>query len=586
MEGHLGEDETNFVLECAPLVDEARISETTKDASGVVEAIVESFRKYFPLHDPDDKLPDSLGTNTPSKAPKGSYDPRRKPSLPKKKEEPPKKGEPEPEEEKPEDQPGDSEGKAKEEKPEKEPKEKPGEKPGDKSKEKPEEPEDGESGDQDNESDDAENGSDDSEEDADDGTSGDPGDDSDDDQGEGSGEESGGESGSDFEDESDGSEDKSSEECDPEGTPDDSAENSGSPGSDSEDGAEDGGENGGDDSTDDGFSGETGAPGETTEEELLSGMDSLIEESDAETKAFHEPPEHSVPEAAKEDIEEAVSVGIHKDRKFEYKDLEPDPASREEMRRKLHAIARKTAEEIRKILEGKRQSSRHNLQKGRLDTSALWKTSFKDPCVFLKRDQPSPTADIVIYLLIDASYSMTDIEDGKCRIVHAAEAGMLMHLVCKMLNITHASAAFTTKAAASMEPVIHFKVKSFTERDGRFERLAERDWYQSHMRNNVDGYSIRTAASEIVLRPEENKIMFVISDGNPSAEGYCGGRGVKDTVDAVRETEKKGIAVIGMYIGPESPIPRLIYKNLIILGAGNLPPVIARILKKIITQQG
>jgi nitric oxide reductase activation protein len=60
--------------------------------------------------------------------------------------------------------------------------------------------------------------------------------------------------------------------------------------------------------------------------------------------------------------------------------------------------------------------------------------------------------------------------------------------------------------------------------------------------------------------------------------------GVKDTVDAVRETEKKGIAVIGMYIGPESPIPRLIYKNLIILGAGNLPPVIARILKKIITQ--
>ena len=555
------ENEADFVLECAPLVDGARLAATTGEASRVVDAIVDSFLRHFGSHEPDGSLPDHLGTSEPRRAPRGPHDPRRKPVLKKKPEaseaDKPKSSEEQPREERP--------GEQSEEKPEEQ------------SEEKPEEPETEEPSRSDGSEDSSEEVPGNSEEDSVENDDACPEEDAE----EESGEFSGDDPDEAEEHENEASVDESSA-GDPEGDPGGEGAGEGDDSSDS----------GASESENDASSGETGtdtsggdgADSSAMEEDLLSDMDSLIEESEAETKAFHAPPpEPKVPEADPEDVEKAVSVGMHKDRKLYYRDLDPDLLRRAEMQNRLHATARRTTEQIRKILEGKRRSPRRNLQKGRLDSSALWKTSFSDPGVFLRLDQPSPMADLVFYLLLDSSYSMTEMTAGRSRIEHTADAGMLMHMVCKQLSIAHASAGFTTRRLPGLEPVVHYKVKSFAERDGKFERLADPDWYECHMVNNVDGYSIRTAASEIALRPEEKRVIFVVSDGNPCAAGYEKERGIRDTIAAVRETEKRGIAVIGMYIGPESPVPKRIYNNLIILSAGNLPSVIARMLKKIIT---
>lgn len=333
-----------------------------------------------------------------------------------------------------------------------------------------------------------------------------------------------------------------------------------------------------------------GSSGEGIEDsgELLTGFDDLLEESARELKTLSwEPasPEH--PEFTREEIEKAAAVDLHKGRKLIVEDLPPDPKARSDLEGMLGTLARKTTEEIRKILEGRHQTIRRNLRKGSLDPSSLWKVPLKEPDIFLKKDLPGEGVDLAVYLLIDCSGSMCASLKGpwplcRERIHYAAAAGFLMHMVCRDLNISHAAAAFTTDyKKPNPEPAVHFALKKFSGREGSIEALFVLN--EERMGNNADGFSIRAAAKELSARPEKKKVLFVISDGLPNCPGYIGTAAVKDTARAVREAEKMGIGVIGVYIGDSNPNVKLMYPNHIILNAGDLPTVIARTLKKVIT---
>lgn len=89
---------------------------------------------------------------------------------------------------------------------------------------------------------------------------------------------------------------------------------------------------------------------------------------------------------------------------------------------------------------------------------------------------------------------------------------------------------------------------------------------------NRDGLSLLISAYELMERPEENKIMIVLSDGSPVGNGgsvivNAGGlnqynslptwwngkevSGVLDTAMVVRNIRKKGVALMGIYVGGE-----------------------------------
>ena len=72
--------------------------------------------------------------------------------------------------------------------------------------------------------------------------------------------------------------------------------------------------------------------------------------------------------------------------------------------------------------------------------------------------------------------------------------------------------------------------------------------------NNFDGYSIRYAGELLQRRAEGNKILFVISDGQPACYKYRGSEGIADTIDAIKQVRKFstvfGIAG-GRSCGPE-----------------------------------
>ncbi|WP_080678419.1 cobaltochelatase CobT-related protein [Ruminococcus albus] len=69
--------------------------------------------------------------------------------------------------------------------------------------------------------------------------------------------------------------------------------------------------------------------------------------------------------------------------------------------------------------------------------------------------------------------------------------------------------------------------------------------------NNFDGYSIRYASRLLQKRTEKNKLLIVISDGQPAAQAYrnYSNIGVADTKDAVRQATADGLVVHGIAIG-------------------------------------
>lgn len=91
--------------------------------------------------------------------------------------------------------------------------------------------------------------------------------------------------------------------------------------------------------------------------------------------------------------------------------------------------------------------------------------------------------------------------------------------------------------------------------------------------NNRDGLAIKTTVESLRQRPEDNKILIVLSDGRPSdikigkgqvqtlEEAYRGSAGVRDTAVEVRRARSQGIMVLGVFTGREADLnaEKLIY---------------------------
>ncbi len=83
--------------------------------------------------------------------------------------------------------------------------------------------------------------------------------------------------------------------------------------------------------------------------------------------------------------------------------------------------------------------------------------------------------------------------------------------------------------------------------------------------NNRDGLALRAAADGLMERPEENKVLIVLSDGRPNdlavnrpnvknPSVYTGEYAVKDTAGEVRRLRSQGISVLGVFAGEEQDL--------------------------------
>ena len=171
----------------------------------------------------------------------------------------------------------------------------------------------------------------------------------------------------------------------------------------------------------------------------------------------------------------------------------------------------------------------------------------KDGRIFYKMNLPNDRADIAVAVLNDESGSMSSFD----RITYARAASIILHDFCKCLEIPIAIYGHTED--------YDVELYSYAE----FDSLDNKDQYRlmdmSSRSGNRDGAAIRFVAERLLQRREAVKLLFIISDGQPAAEGYFGTEAEADIQGIKQEYTRKGIRFIAAAIGSDKPNIHRIY---------------------------
>ncbi len=178
-------------------------------------------------------------------------------------------------------------------------------------------------------------------------------------------------------------------------------------------------------------------------------------------------------------------------------------------------------------------SGSYNIKRGAIGCTAR---------IMDKSRDPANKKDACVCLCVDLSGSMCSAD----KIGQARKASIVFAEALRKLNIPYYIMGFRADGGAD---AVH---DHFVTWDGKGRETL------STMRaggNNFDGYSIRYAGNLLKCRPESNKLLFIISDGEPACGKYrTWESGIADTYQAVKETKKIckvfGIA-LGAYCEPD-----------------------------------
>lgn len=268
----------------------------------------------------------------------------------------------------------------------------------------------------------------------------------------------------------------------------------------------------------------------------------------------------------------------------------PNPPSTEDIQiyeqyvEEIEPLKRKLEKTIEKTIEHKKNEPRTGLAFGRLSKKLLPIVLEDNPRIFYKKDHDSKQIDAVFTLLIDCSASMHNkMEETKKGVV-------LFHEVLKSLQIPHSIVGFwedAMEASPVYQPNYFHIVHSFS--DSLYHYHGPKIMQLEPEEDNRDGFSIRIAQEMLLKRSEKNKFLLVFSDGEPAAANYSE-NGLIDTNEAVTETKKKGIEVIGHFIADgelneqQETMMQSIYgkEHMLIPDVAELPGQFAPLLKRLL----
>lgn len=182
----------------------------------------------------------------------------------------------------------------------------------------------------------------------------------------------------------------------------------------------------------------------------------------------------------------------------------------------------------------------------RLDAHALCRNDGK---VFYKNALPNEIPQMSVALLLDESGSMRSAD----RCTYARAAAIILYDFCKSLRIP---VMIYGHSAGYSHGVDLF---SYAE----FEDIDSSDKYRlmdiSARGCNRDGAALRFVAEQLVKRPEEVKILILVSDGQPSDIDYEGTAAEEDLRGIKTEYRRKGLLFIAAAIGDDKQNIERIY---------------------------
>ena len=188
---------------------------------------------------------------------------------------------------------------------------------------------------------------------------------------------------------------------------------------------------------------------------------------------------------------------------------------------------------------------------GQLVPGRLWKvTRTKDEKLFDQKKK-SQNSDFVVDILLDSSGSQAKRQS------QVAAQGYIISEALSEAGIPHRVFGY----CAFWGYTVLQRFRDYEDARTANDRIFGFRAYA----NNRDGLALKTVCASLLERPEENKILIVLSDGRPCDMSikrpglrqpavYDGEEAVKDTATEVRRARNEGICVIGVFVGSEEDL--------------------------------
>lgn len=224
---------------------------------------------------------------------------------------------------------------------------------------------------------------------------------------------------------------------------------------------------------------------------------------------------------------------------------------------------------IQQLKDKQRGGKQTGLMMGRrLDAHALCRNDGK---VFYKNALPNEIPEMAIGLLLDESGSMASCD----RCTYARASAIILYDFCRSLRIPVMVYGHSTDGE-------NVELYSYAE----FESIDQNDKYRmvdiAARSSNRDGAALRYVAEQLSRRPEEIKILILVSDGQPAAYGYYGSAAEEDLRGIKQEYRRKGILFIAAAIGDDKPSIERIYGDsfMDITDLNQLPVKLTAVVKR------
>lgn len=201
---------------------------------------------------------------------------------------------------------------------------------------------------------------------------------------------------------------------------------------------------------------------------------------------------------------------------------------------------------LRQLRDQQRSGKQTGLLMGRrLDAHALFRSDGK---VFTKNALPIQPPEMAVGLLLDESGSMASCD----RATYARASAIILYDFCQALHVPVMVYGHTT-GKDSVE------LYSYSE----FDAIDREDQYRlvdiSARGSNRDGAALRFVAERLSHRPEELKLLILVSDGQPADTGYYGTAAEEDLRGIQQEYRRKGILFVAAAIGDDKENMERIY---------------------------
>lgn len=216
----------------------------------------------------------------------------------------------------------------------------------------------------------------------------------------------------------------------------------------------------------------------------------------------------------------------------------------------LKPICNRLVQNMEEILQSDEESYENGLIMGRrMDVKSF---SRPDKCYYSRQEIPDGETKLAVCVVVDESGSMSYGD----RTTYARAASCIVHDFCVRAEVPIAIYGHTTGRDAEGEVV---EIYSYAE----YESVDGNDKYRimdiSSRNANRDGAALILAAERLLERPEEYKLLILISDGQPAAYGYSGQLAEEDLKEIKLQYKKQGIHFVAAAIGDDKEIIEGIY---------------------------